>query len=101
MEIVPASERVIRFTNLALVHDLKSERIVNSADGGIEIYYIRKEAVQFRFASVDMAEDGKVYLLLSNRSDGSAPIGATLNFSEEMMEPLIHRIKNFLQNGHE
>ena len=95
-----AKERVILFTNLGRVHKLIEERITNSPDGGVEISYLDSD----RLVRVDMAKDGMVYVILWDRhmtKDYVRPpiIGAVYDFSEEMMEPLIHRIQNFLASG--
>ena len=102
-----AKDRVIMFTNLALVHKLESERITNSPDGGVEINYITREGDGLRLARVDMAKDGLVYVVLWNRSAIARmslertghPVGAVYSFSEEMMPALIHRIQHFLASG--
>lgn len=102
-----AKERVIQFTDLGRVHKLIEERITNSPDGGVEINYVNREGDLFRLVRVDMAKDGMVYVILWDRSASARmsvqstghPAGAVYNFSEEMMEPLIHRIQNFLASG--
>lgn len=95
-----AKDRVIMFTNLAVVHRLESERITNSPDGGVEINYVNREGDLFRLARVDMAKDGMVYVLFWDRRRlPTHTFGDMYDFSEEMMPVLILRIQDFLASG--
>lgn len=81
-------------------HNLLNDREVDSPDGGRIAYFIDKSD-GFRFASVETADDGLIYLMLSNRSDGSDPICDSYDYSTDFFETLIKRIQHFLAEGHE
>ncbi len=103
----PVHDRMREFLHVCfgVKHNLLNDREIDSPDGGREVLFtthtnINKNA-PFRFATVEMADDGNIYLLLSNRATGTPPILATLSYSADLFVPLIRRIQRFLATGHE
>ncbi len=93
-------QRLQAFLHACREADLSSDREVDSPDGGREVIFIdTRNGV--RIATVDMADDGLIYLMLSNRSDGSEPVCDTYNYSTGFFTGLIKRIKHFLSEGND
>ena len=98
----PVRERMREFLHVCYgaEHNLLDDRQLDSPDGGREVYFVNRDD-GFRYATVEMADDGNIYLLLSNRSDGSDPICEWRHYSADLFVPLIRRIQRFLATGHE